>query len=200
MMPPPARLFRPRSTACRSTMRPRKASCAARPSSIPRCKFAFRVPPAFACSTNRRRAGHRARPLGAVFLLPGSANPGTLVDWMRDKVKPTPTDIQSTEIGGAEAAIGARPRGSDTGLSQVRYVVIRRDTGVCYFNLVSDSPDRDRRIETMVEASAQLPLPVRRRGGSAAALSPARCAAWTAPRRPSSPRACPMPTSRWTAC
>jgi predicted Zn-dependent protease len=38
-------------------------------------------------------------------------------------------------------------------MSQVRYVVIRRDTGVCYFNLVSDGADRDRRIETMVAAT-----------------------------------------------
>ena len=32
--------------------------------------------------------------------------PGKLDDWMRNKLQPTPTDIQSTEIGGAEAAIG----------------------------------------------------------------------------------------------
>jgi predicted Zn-dependent protease len=79
--------------------------------------------------------------------------PGRLDDWMRNKLQPTPTDIQSTEIGGAEAAIGARPRGSDTGLSQVRYVIIRRPDGICYFNLTSDGPDRDRRIAAMVEAT-----------------------------------------------
>ena len=32
----------------------------------------------------------------------------------------------------AEAAIGARPRGSDTGLSQLRYVMVRRGDRVCY--------------------------------------------------------------------
>jgi predicted Zn-dependent protease len=78
---------------------------------------------------------------------------GRLDDWMRNRMQPTPTDIQSTEIGGAEAAIGARPRGSDTGLGQVRYVLLRRPDGVCYFNLLSDGPDRDRRIEAMVQAA-----------------------------------------------
>jgi predicted Zn-dependent protease len=78
---------------------------------------------------------------------------GRLDDWMRNRMQPTPTDIHSTEIGGAEAAIGERPRGSDTGLGQVRYVLIRRPDGVCYFNLLSDGPDRDRRIEAMVQAA-----------------------------------------------
>jgi predicted Zn-dependent protease len=79
--------------------------------------------------------------------------PGRLDDWMRNRLQPTPTDIQSTEIGGAEAAIGARPRGSDTGLEQVRYVIIRRPDGICYFNLMSEGADRDRRIAAMVEAA-----------------------------------------------
>jgi len=79
--------------------------------------------------------------------------PGRLDDWMRNNLQPTPVDIQSTGIGGAEAAIGARPRGSDTGLSQVRYVIIRRPDGICYFNLMSEGPDRDRRIDQMVEAT-----------------------------------------------
>ncbi|HEY2871868.1 MAG TPA: M48 family metalloprotease [Reyranella sp.] len=78
---------------------------------------------------------------------------GRLDDWMRNKIQPTPTGIQETEIGGAEAAIGARPRGSDTGLGQVRYVLIRRPDGICYFNLLSDGPDRDRRINVLVNAT-----------------------------------------------
>jgi predicted Zn-dependent protease len=78
---------------------------------------------------------------------------GRLDDWMRNKLQPTPTDIQETSIGGAEAAIGARPRGPDTGLGQVRYVLIRRPDGVCYFNLLSDGRDRDRRINTLVNAT-----------------------------------------------
>lgn len=78
---------------------------------------------------------------------------GRLDDWMRDKLQPTPTGIQETEIGGAEAAIGAKPRGSDTGLGQVRYVVIRRPDGLCYFSLLSEGPDRDKRIETLVAAT-----------------------------------------------
>ena len=87
------------------------------------------------------------------FTCKAGSVPGKLDDWMRNKLQPTPTDIQSTEIGGAEAAIGARPRGSDTSLSQVRYVIIRRPDGICYFNLLSDGADRDRRIAAMVEAT-----------------------------------------------
>ena len=120
----------------------------------PTLKFAFRVPPGFRLFNDTDGVLAISRDGSVMYFSCQAAQiPGTLIDWMRDQVKPTPTDIQPTRIGGAEAAIGARPRGSDTGLSQVRYVVIRRDTGVCYFNLVSDSPDRDRRIETMVAAS-----------------------------------------------
>ena len=79
--------------------------------------------------------------------------PGRLDDWMRNELKPTPTNIQATEIGGAEAAIGSKPRGSDTGLAQIRYVLVRRGSGICYFNLLSDGPDRDRRIEAMTTAA-----------------------------------------------
>src|SRR4029077_7534474 len=78
---------------------------------------------------------------------------GSLADWMRNRLKPTPTDIHTTEIGGAEAAIGARPRGSDTGLGQTRYVLIRHGDRVCFFNLLSDGPDRDQRIEVLVNAA-----------------------------------------------
>jgi predicted Zn-dependent protease len=96
---------------------------------------------------------------------------GGLDDWMRNQLQPTPTDIQTTQIGGAEAAIGARPRGSDTGLGQVRYVLIRRPDGVCYFNLLADGPDRDRRINVLVEASRSFrDLPV----SEASALRPYR--------------------------
>ena len=78
---------------------------------------------------------------------------GNLADWMRDRLKPTPVDIQSTEIGGAEAAIGARPRGSDAGLGQARYVLIRHNDRVCFFNLLSEGPDRDQRIEVLIAAA-----------------------------------------------
>jgi predicted Zn-dependent protease len=79
--------------------------------------------------------------------------PGRLDEWMRNELKPTPTNIHATEIGGAEAAIGSKPRGSDTSLAQIRYVLVRRGTGICYFNLLSDGPDRDRRIEAMTAAA-----------------------------------------------
>src|SRR6185312_11510010 len=81
---------------------------------------------------------------------------GSLADWMRNRLKPTPTNIQSTEIGGADAAIGARPRGSDAGLGQARYVLIRHGDRVCFFNLLSDGPDRDQRIEVLVNAARTL--------------------------------------------
>lgn len=87
------------------------------------------------------------------FSCSGEQVTGALADWMRNQVKPTPTDIQSTEIGGAEAAIGARARGSDTGLGQVRYVIVRFGEGVCYFNLLADGPDRDRRIDALISAA-----------------------------------------------
>lgn len=76
-----------------------------------------------------------------------------LDDWMRNQLKPTPANIEHTEIGGVEAAIGARPRGADVGLGQIRYVIIRHGDGICYFNLLSEGPDRDRRIEAMTAAS-----------------------------------------------
>jgi predicted Zn-dependent protease len=79
--------------------------------------------------------------------------PSPLSEWMRDKLKPTPTDIQPTEIDGAEAAIGARPRGSDTGVGQMRYVIVRHGDQVCYFNLLSEGPDRDRRIAALINAA-----------------------------------------------
>jgi len=78
---------------------------------------------------------------------------GRLDDWMRSQLKPTPIDIQATEIGGNEAAIGAKARGSDTGLGQFRYVLVRHGNGICYFNLMSDGPDRDRRIDVLVNAA-----------------------------------------------
>lgn len=83
----------------------------------------------------------------------GEQVPGPLDVWMRNKLKPTPTDIQTTEIGGAEAAIGAKPRGSDAGLGQMRYVMVKHGDQVCYFNLLSEGPDRDRRIEVLVNAA-----------------------------------------------
>ena len=76
-----------------------------------------------------------------------------LDEWMRNQLKPTPTNIERTQIGGAEAAMGARPRGADTGLGQIRYVIIRHGNGICYFNLLSEGPERDRRIEALIAAS-----------------------------------------------
>ncbi len=96
---------------------------------------------------------------------------GPLDEWMRNEVKPTPTDIQATGIGGAEAAIGARARGSDMGLAQVRYVVVRHGDGVCYFNLLADGPDRDRRIDVLVTAARSFR---RLSADEAAALRPYR--------------------------
>ncbi|HEX9555090.1 MAG TPA: hypothetical protein VF991_01260, partial [Reyranella sp.] len=79
--------------------------------------------------------------------------PGSLAEWMRDKLKPTPTDIQPAQIDGVEAAIGAKLRGSDTGVGQMRYVMVRHGDQICYFNLLSEGPDRDRRIAVLVDAA-----------------------------------------------
>ena len=113
--------------------------------------------------------------------------PGRLDEWMRNTLKPTPTDIQATEIGGAEAAIGARPRGSDTSLGQGRYVMVRHGERICFFNLLSEGPDRDRRIEVLVnaartfralsDAEAAALRPYRLRVIPAAGTSPAQLAA-----------------------
>ena len=78
---------------------------------------------------------------------------GPLAEWMRDRLKPTPTDIQTTQIGGAEAVIGAKARGSDTGSGQMRYVMVRHGEQICYFNLLSEGTDRDRRIGVMIDAA-----------------------------------------------
>ena len=79
--------------------------------------------------------------------------PGRLDDWMRNKLTPTPTDIQATTINGSEAVIGAKPRGAETGLSQIRHVIVRNGPGICFFNVFADGPDRDRRIDEMVAAA-----------------------------------------------
>lgn len=113
--------------------------------------------------------------------------PGRLDEWMRNTLKPTPAAIQATEIGGAEAAIGARPRGSDTSLGQARYVMVRHGERICFFNLLSEGPDRDRRIEVLVnaartfrtlsDAEAAALRPYRLRVIPAAGASPAQLAA-----------------------
>lgn len=113
--------------------------------------------------------------------------PGRLDEWMRNTLKPTPADIQATEIGGAEAAIGARLRGSDTNLGQARYVMVRHGERICFFNLLSEGPDRDRRIEVLVnaartfhtlsDAAAAALRPYRLRVIPAAGVSPAQLAA-----------------------
>ncbi len=79
--------------------------------------------------------------------------PGRLDDWMRNKLSPTPTGIQSITIAGVEAAIGAKPRGADTGLAQIRHVMIRNGPGICFFNLLAEGPDRDQRIDALVNAA-----------------------------------------------
>ncbi len=113
--------------------------------------------------------------------------PGPLDEWMRNTLKPTPADIRAIEIGGAPAAIGARPRGSDTSLGQARYVLVRHGDRICFFNLLSEGPDRDRRIEVLVnaartfrtlsDAEAAALRPYRLRVVPAAGTSPAELAA-----------------------
>jgi predicted Zn-dependent protease len=78
---------------------------------------------------------------------------GKLTDWMRNEIKPTPADVQETEIGGAEAAISERPRGSDTGSTYIRQVFIRRAEGACIFTLAVDSAGDGRRMEALIAAA-----------------------------------------------
>lgn len=120
----------------------------------PTLKFAFEVPRDFRMFNEQDGVLAVGRDRSLIyFTCAPDRVPGRLADWMRDQVKPTPSDIQSTAIGGAEAAIGQRPRGSDTGLANVRYVMIRRASNVCIFNLRSEGADADRRIETLVAAA-----------------------------------------------
>ena len=120
----------------------------------PTMRLAFTAPPGFRLLNDNDGvlAVNRDRSL-MLFACVATPISGPLDDWMRNKLKPTPTDIRTLEINGNEAAIGARPRGSDTGLGQARYVVIRDGNRVCNFALVSEGTHQDRQIEEMVRAA-----------------------------------------------
>ena len=120
----------------------------------PTLRLGFTVPPGFRLfnDSDGVLAVNRDRSL-MMFSCLTTPVAGPLDDWMRNKLKPTPTDIQTLEINGNEAAIGARPRGSDTGLGQARYIVIRQGARACTFALVSEGADQDRQIEAMVQAA-----------------------------------------------
>lgn len=120
----------------------------------PTLRLTFTAPPGFRLfnDSDGVLAVNRDRSL-MLFSCLSTPVAGPLDDWMRNKLKPTPTDIQTLEINGNEAAIGARPRGSDTGLGQARYIVIRQGARVCNFALVSEGADQDRQIEAMVRAA-----------------------------------------------
>ncbi len=120
----------------------------------PHLRLTFTAPPGFRLfnDSDGVLAVNRDRSL-MLFSCLSTPVAGPLDDWMRNKLKPTPTDIQTLEINGNEAAIGARPRGSDTGLGQARYIVIRQGARVCNFALVSEGADQDRQIEAMVRAA-----------------------------------------------
>ncbi|WP_425068622.1 M48 family metalloprotease [Reyranella sp.] len=120
----------------------------------PTMRLAFTAPPGFRLlnDSDGVLAVNRDRSLMLLACV-ATQIPGPLDDWMRNKLKPTPTDIRTLEINGNEAAIGARPRGSDTGLGQARYVVIRDGDRVCNFALVSEGAHQDRQIEEMVRAA-----------------------------------------------
>lgn len=138
----------------------------------PVMKLAFRAPADFVLFNDRDGVlgvGHDRSVL--YFSCTDERIPGRLDDWMRNKLTPTPTDIQETSIGGIEAAIGAKPRGADTGLSQIRHVLVRNGQGICFFNLLADGPDRDRRIDTLVGAARSFRL---LSDAEAAALEPYR--------------------------
>lgn len=120
----------------------------------PTLRLTFTAPPGFRLfnESDGVLAVNRDRSL-MLLACPSTPVSGPLDDWMRNRLKPTPTDIQATEINGSEAAIGARPRGSDTGLGQARYIVIRDGSRVCNFALVSEGAGQDRQIEAMIQAA-----------------------------------------------
>jgi predicted Zn-dependent protease len=120
----------------------------------PVMKIAFRAPPDFVLFNDHDGVLGVGRDRSVMYFSCTDEHiSGRLDEWMRNELKPTPSDIQATEIGGAEAAIGAKPRGSDSGVAQVRYVIVRNGQGICYFNLLSDGADRDQRIEVLVSAA-----------------------------------------------
>ena len=154
----------------------------------PTLRLTFTAPPGFRLLNDNDGvlAVDRDRSLMLFSCLPTPVS-GSLDDWMRNRLKPTPTDIQATEINGNEAAIGARPRGSDTGLGQARYIVIRAGNRVCNFALVSEGAGQDRQVEAMIRAAqtfrtltpaeAAALQPYRLRIVSPAASTPAQLAA-----------------------
>jgi predicted Zn-dependent protease len=120
----------------------------------PVMKFAFQAPSDFILFNDREGVLGVGRDRSILyFSCTDEKVPGRLDDWMRNKLSPTPTDIQSTTIAGVEAAIGAKPRGADTGLAQIRHVIVRNGPGLCFFNVLAEGPDRDQRINTLVNAA-----------------------------------------------
>jgi predicted Zn-dependent protease len=120
----------------------------------PMLKFAFQAPSDFILFNDRDGVLGVGRDRSILyFSCTDEKVPGRLDDWMRNKLSPTPTDIQSTTIAGAEAAIGAKPRGADTGLAQIRHVIVRNGPGLCFFNVMAEGPDRDQRINVLVNAA-----------------------------------------------
>jgi predicted Zn-dependent protease len=120
----------------------------------PVMKFAFQAPSDFILFNDRDGVLGVGRDRSILyFSCTDEKVPGRLDDWMRNKLSPTPTDIHATTIAGVEAAIGAKPRGADTGLAQIRHVMIRNGEGICFFNVLAEGPDRDQRIDTLVNAA-----------------------------------------------
>lgn len=120
----------------------------------PVMKIAFQAPSDFVLFNDRDGVLGVGRDRSVLyFSCTDEQVPGRLDDWMRNNLSPTPTGIQSTTIAGVEAAIGAKPRGADTGLEQIRHVMIRNGPGICFFNLLAAGPDRDQRIDVLVNAA-----------------------------------------------
>ena len=172
----PARPISRRSTACRSTIRRRKASCAAIPSSIRCMRSASRRRAISGCSTITTACWASARDRSLLWFSCTAGPDRRAGSTTGCATSCSPRRPTSRRPRSAAPRLRSAPgRAAPTrGLGQVRYVLIRRPDGVCYFNLLSDGPDRDRRIDDAGQRHAQLPRPVRGRGGGAAALSPAR--------------------------
>ena len=153
---PAGRAISRRSTACRSTIRPRKASCAARPSCIRSMKHCLRAPRAISGCYNDHDGvlGVGSDRSLLYFTCTAERVPGRLDDWMRNTAEADadrhPGD-RDRRCGGRDRRPAARLRyrsrpGRATSSSA-------RPDGICFFNLLSDGPDRDRRIDALVEAT-----------------------------------------------
>ena len=190
-----------RSTACRSTIRRRKASCAGRPSMHPIMRIAFSAAARFpALQRPRGRAGHRQRPLAALFLLQGRQRAGPA---RRLDAQQAAADADRHPVDRDRRRRGRDRRPAARLRHRPRPGALRHDPPARRHLLFQPAERRARPRPAHRRAGrgdAQLPRPdawPRRRRCGPIACEWCRAAA---PRRRRSPRACPIPTSSSSGC